>query len=108
MNQRTLLSGPDKCAVYQLRSYLGLAINLNHIYLPRMGEAAVIERPVTNGAAKCTLFIASASTRLCNMLKKKKASANYRGESRQGNNKFLPNTTQFLCLHFFSSRQTCF
>ena len=71
MNQRTLLSGPDKCAVYQLRSYLGLAINLNHIYLPRMGEAAVMERPVTNGAAKCTLFITSASTRLCNMLKKK-------------------------------------
>lgn len=72
MNQRTLLSGPDKCAVYQLRSYLGLAINLNHIYLPGMGEAAVIELPVTNGAAKCTLFITSASTRLCNMLKKKK------------------------------------
>ena len=72
MNQRTLLSGPDKCAVYQLRSYLGLAINLNHIYLPRMGEAAVIELPVTNGAAKCTLFITSASTRLCNMFKKKK------------------------------------
>lgn len=72
MNQRTLLSGPDKCAVYQLRSYLGLAINLNHIYLPRTGEAAVIERPVTNGAAKCALFISCASSRLCNMLKKKK------------------------------------
>ena len=37
-----------------------------------MGEAAVIELPVTNGAAKCTLFITSASTRLCNMFKKKK------------------------------------
>lgn len=43
-----------------------------------MGEVAVIGR-VTNGAAKCTLFITSACTGLHNMLKKKKTGANYRG-----------------------------